>query len=146
MSNYISNLFLDRGISLKLDEYESQEAINSIKDNFKKYGIIVLENFITKPEKLVDYINQFTIKYSNDAHRRVERFGKKNIKSVDVGYHQIPLHSESSFTPACPEIMWFYCVENNLENGTPTTICDGVRVWEAIPLELKKISVRTNCL
>tara|TARA_A100001015_G_scaffold269533_1_gene321294 strand:+ start:5985 stop:6845 length:861 start_codon:yes stop_codon:yes gene_type:complete len=138
MKNFISNLFLDGGISLKLDEYESPGAIYSIKDNFKKYGIIVLENFNIKPENLVDYINQFTTKYSNDANRRVERFGKKNIKSVDVGNHQIPLHSESSFTPACPEIMWFYCVENNLENGTPTTICDGVKVWEAIPLELKK--------
>ena len=138
MNNLISNLFLDGGISLKLDEYESSKTISVIKDNFKKYGIVVLENFILKPEKLVDYTNKFTLRYSNDAKRRVERFGKKNIKSVDVGNHQIPLHSESSFTPACPEIMWFYCVENNLENGTPTTICDGVKVWEEIPLELKK--------
>ena len=107
MSNYISNLFLDRGISLKLDEYESSRAINLIKDNFKKYGIVVLENFKLKPEKLIDFTNQFTIKYSNDAQRRMERFGKKSIKSVDVGNHQIPLHSESSFTPACPEIMCF---------------------------------------
>jgi alpha-ketoglutarate-dependent taurine dioxygenase len=138
MNNFISNLFLDGGISLKLDEYESARAISLIKDNFKKYGIVVLENFILKPEKLIDYTNHFTIRYSNDAQRRVEKFGKKNIKSVDVGNHQIPLHSESSFSPTCPEIMWFYCLENNLANGTPTTICDGVKVWEAIPLELKR--------
>jgi len=138
MHNLISDLFLDGGISIELDDYENPKAINLVKENFKKYGIVVLENFKIKPENLINYTNHFTLKYSNDAQRRIERFGKKNIKSVDVGNHQIPLHSESSFTPACPEIMWFYCVESNSKNGTPTTICDGIKVWEKIPLEFKK--------
>ena len=49
----------------------------------------------------------------------------------------IPLHSEASFSYAYPEIIWFYCYEND-SKGSPTTICDGEKLWEILDKETKK--------
>lgn len=138
MTNSISNLFLGNGLILDHKNYNSNQLISEIKINYKKFGIILINNFSLDNEVLTYFTDKFTLRYANDANRRKERFGKKNIRSVDIGNHEIPLHSESSFTPTCPEIMWFYCLSKNLDSGTPTTICDGIKVWENLPLEYKK--------
>lgn len=138
MKKTISNKFYDGGIILDFKNTDPFKKILIIKKYFKKYGILIIKNFKMNPKKLKEFTNNFSLSYSNDASRRKIRYDEKNIRSVDIGNHEIPLHSESSFTNTCPEIMWFYAVSVEKKNSTPTTICDGIKVWENLPLKFKE--------
>ena len=45
------------------------------------------------------------------------------------------LHSEASFSPSWPEILWFYC--SVPQKYGQTTLCDGEELW-------KKLSYKTK--
>ena len=49
---------------------------------------------------------------------------------------KMSLHSEASFSPSWPEIVWFYCQEAPSYKGE-TTICDGIKLWDSLSLETK---------
>jgi len=137
--SHISKLFNNEGLilensnALKLNEIN----VNEIKSFFKKYGIIVFKNFTFDPQKLTLFTDIFTESYAADALRRSKRYGKKNITDVDHGYNQIDLHSEASFAPSWPEIVWFYCITPNAGNGGTTTLCDGLNVWSNLSKNVK---------
>lgn len=134
----ISNLISGNGIVIngnkkKVLELLSRKKIISI---FEKNGIILFKNFNIKSSNLIKITDQFTQIYSSDALRRKERFNEKRIRNVDFGIKDILLHSESSFNPAWPEIIWFYCVKPPKKNGE-TTICDGIRLWQSLSFDTK---------
>ena len=132
----ISNLFYNKGFTSQISNIRKIDY-NLIKKKYNKYGILLFKNFNINPKKLISFTNKFTQIYANDASRREILFNQSKIKSVDVGNHEIPLHSESSFTNLTPEIIWFYNYDDKYIN-TPTTICDGIKVWESLSLKTKK--------
>mgnify|MGYP006177132157 CR=1 FL=1 len=142
--SHISKLFNDEGLilennkALKLDEIN----VDEIKSFFKKYGIIVFKNFDFNPQKLTIFTDFFTETYAADALRRSKRYGKKNITDVDQGFNQIDLHSEASFAPAWPEIVWFYCVTPATGKGGSTTLCDGLNVWNSLSTNAKNFFLK----
>ena len=77
----------------------------SIVEAFEKYGLL---KFTHVKNDFIKFVNQFTYSYANDARRRKERMNDKNIRNVDGGKKKIYLHSEASFSPSQPEIVWFY--------------------------------------
>jgi len=137
--SHISKLFNHEGLilgknnSLKINEINVEE----IKFYFEKYGIIVFRGFDFEAAKLTSFTDNFTETYAADALRRPIRFGKKNITNVDYGYNEIKLHSEASFAPAWPEIIWFYCVTPTAGKGGTTTLCDGIALWQKLSIEAK---------
>lgn len=137
MNKIISNKFFLGGSSLNLKNKNPFKNLNKIKLNFKKYGIVIIDNFQLPPNKIKKFTDKFSLKYANDASRRETWFNDNDIRSVDSGFHEIPLHSESSFSNTCPEIIWFYGVQINNKKNAPTTICDGIKVWENLPLIFK---------
>ncbi len=114
---------------------------NLIEKKFNKYGIIEFPSFPFKKEKIQKFTDLFTSTYSNDAVRRVNKFKKTKINSVDLGNSHIALHSEASFTYSCPQIIWFYCYKND-KIGSPTTICDGKELWENLSINTKKFFLK----
>lgn len=137
MNKFISNKFFLGGSSLNLKNQDPFKYLSKIKSNFKKHGLVIIDNFKLPPNKIKSFTDKFSLKYANDASRRTTWFNDNDIRSVDIGYHEIPLHSESSFSNTCPEIIWFYAVQINSQKNTPTTICDGIKVWEDLPLIYK---------
>ena len=137
--NHISKLFNHEGLILENNNSLKTNAINieEIKSSFKKYGIIVFKGFDFEPKKLTHFTDIFTETYAADARRRSKRYGKKNITNVDYGYDQIDLHSEASFAPAWPEIIWFYCITPTAGKGGTTTLCDGIVLWQKLSSESK---------
>lgn len=132
----ITDLFYNKGFKIKISNIDRIDY-NLIKEKYNKYGIVLFTNFDINPKKLISFTNKFTQIYANDASRRDILFNQSKIKSVDIGNHEIPLHSESSFTNLTPEIIWFYNYDDKLIN-TPTTICDGIKVWEKLSFKTKK--------
>ena len=137
--SHISKLFNHEGLILENDNALKSNEINigEIKSALKKYGIIVFRGFDFKPKKLTSFTDIFTETYAADARRRSKRYGEKNITNVDYGLNQIYLHSEASFAPAWPEIVWFYCLTPPSGKGGTTTLCDGIVLWQKLSSEAK---------
>lgn len=142
----ISNKFYNGGFlidgkkkDILSDKIKKKEIINK----YHNHGIILFKNFNINPIKFDKFVKKFTLKYSNDATRRELRFGNINLRNVDSGNHQIELHSESSFTVTCPEIIWFYCITPPKKNeGGNTKICDGINLWTALDIDTKKFFLK----
>jgi len=136
---HISKLFDREGLvivnsnSLKISEINSKYIISS----YEKYGIIIFKGFDFKKINPTFFTDIFTKAYSTDALRRPTRFGKKNITSVDYGFSEIDLHSEASFAPSWPVIIWFYCITPTTGEGGATTLCDGSVLWKKLSTKAK---------
>ena len=105
----------------------------------KKYGWYFLEIMILLQEKIGKKFTEiFTATYANDTNdtsrRKETKFGK-NVREVDLDI-KMSLHSEASFSPSWPEIVWFYCQEAPSYKGE-TTICDGIKPGTRYPLKQK---------
>ena len=84
-----------------------------------------------------DSWGQKTSKYANDAQRRKNRMDQKQVHEVDYGNNEMALHSEASFSPNWPEIVWFFCNIPPPKNSGPTTFCDGIKLWDSLTIETK---------
>lgn len=142
----ISKKFYKGGLLIdgnKSNILSSKIKKKEIVEKYLQHGIIKFKNFVTDPSKFYKFVKKFTLNYSNDAIRRKLRFGNPNLRDVDSGNHQIELHSESSFTITCPEIIWFYCIRAPIKNeGGNTKICDGVNLWNELSIETKKFFLK----
>lgn len=143
----ISNKIKDGGAIIDLDNSKDILKIqnDTIIKIFENHGIILFKNFDLDPKKLTLFTDKFTSRYSSDALRRDIRFENKNIRNVDGGNIKVDLHSESSFNPAWPEIIWFYCNHNDVEGGE-TILCDGLILWENLSLDAKNFFQQNSIL
>jgi alpha-ketoglutarate-dependent taurine dioxygenase len=98
---------------------------------FRTKGVLLFRGFDLEPRELSQTTARFTKKYAPDALRRSIRFGQRAVRDVDGGEHELPLHSEASFSAAWPEIVWFYCNVAPRQGGE-TKLCDGARLWENV--------------
>ncbi len=134
LSKKIENggLILNPSIEKSILELKREEIIKI----FEEKGIILFRNFKIEKEDIIKFTDKFTHSYANDANRRMFRFKNNNIRNVDSGKVEIFLHSEASYSPSWPEIVWFYCNKPPLKNGQ-TTVCDGNSVFNKFDYELK---------
>lgn len=128
-------------INLKKDYLLKKKLPNSVKKviikKFEESGILKFPNFSSSNKSVINFIDQFTYQYANDASRRETRFENKKIRNVDSGKQEIFLHSETSFSPSQPEIVWFYCVNPGKRNSGQTVYCDGLELWQKLPAHYK---------
>ena len=120
----------------------------SVKDIFNQYkdkGIIIFRSFKLDNFKVKKFVDKFTLKYSNDAGRRKKSNTHKEINSVDIGLKPMRLHSEASFSPSWPEILWFYCSVPPKKYGQ-TTLCDGEILWNKLSFKTKNFFLKNPLL
>ncbi len=141
----ISEKFFDKGSIFFNHENKKnilKVDIKKIKNEFNKKGILLLRNFDLDIKKINQFTDKFTIAYANDAIRRKKRFNKNNIRNVDSGLMRIDLHSEASFSPSVPDIIWFICLKPPINKGGRTTICDGVKLWNSLAINTKEFFLK----
>ena len=136
----ISNKFFNDG--LIIEKNKNSDGIKKlskkiIAETFYKYGFIYFKNFKINNADFFKFTDAYTLKYANDAGRRKVKFNNSKIMSVDLGNEEIPLHSEASFSPSWPEIIWFYCSIPSIKSGF-TTVVDGIKVYDNLKLSTKK--------
>jgi len=110
---------------------------------FKKNGLVILRNFHFNEKNFFTFTKLFTHIYSTDANRR-EQTIKKQINYVDPGMEKMSLHSEASFSPSWPEIIWFYGKKVSKKHGE-TTLCCGNELWEILSVDTKNF-LKSNLL
>ena len=87
-----------------------------------------------------------TVDYdSHDALLRARRITQADmVKKKDEewkvdhdNYEEMSLHSETSYAPDYPEIIWFFCNEFSTNGRGCTTLCDGIKLWDNLSYETK---------
>ncbi len=134
---------------------------------FEKSGVILFRDFNIKPEEITEITDLYTERYAHDALRRASRMGQKLVRTVDYdshdallrarritqadmvkkkdeewkvdhdNYEEMSLHSETSYAPDYPEIIWFFCNEFFTNGRGCTTLCDGIKLWDNLCYETK---------
>ena len=134
---------------------------------FEKNGVILFRDFNLKPEEITEITDLYTQRYAHDALRRASRMGQKLLRTVDYdshdallrghgitqpdmvkkkdedwkedydNYEAMSLHSEGSYAPDYPEIIWFFCNEFFTNGRGCTTLCDGIKLWDNLSYETK---------
>ncbi|MGH3358157.1 MAG: TauD/TfdA family dioxygenase [Nocardioidaceae bacterium] len=99
----------------------------------------------------IDRFDSFTDQFgrARPANLRVgspRRFaGDRGSQYVTPGTGPVPLHAESYFTPLCPDVVAFGCVEAGADGGH-TLLCDGRALLASLPAEDRAILERTSIL
>ena len=109
---------------------------NEVIKIFENKGIILFKNFNIDKDQIVKFTDRFTQQYANDANRRELRFENSIMHDVDPGKMEMPLHSEASYSPSWPEIVWFYCRLAPKKSGQ-TTVCDGRSIYKNLSAKTK---------
>jgi alpha-ketoglutarate-dependent taurine dioxygenase len=138
----ISDL-IDGGGLVVLSSSPGQQLLQSLDHEaiielFERHGVLLFRGFELDTDDLVTVTDCFTETYAPDAVRRPRRFGKKQIRNVDIGKARLGLHSEAAFGPTWPEIIWFYCLVPSTA-GVSTMICDGVMLWKKLSPQTQKL-------
>jgi alpha-ketoglutarate-dependent taurine dioxygenase len=134
----ISHLFDSDGLTISRS---TERTIFDLKYNdiiflFEKYGVILFRGFEIEGSDITNFTDIYTEQYSSDTNRRNIRFGNRNIRNVDYGNSEVLLHSEASFTPSLPEIVWLFC-NIPATDGGESILCDGVRLWKSLSNDTK---------
>ena len=134
----LSDFFFHNGLIIygKKDQGIFELDYELIVQLFEKHGIILFRDFDLDGKDIKKFSDRFTNNYSQDAQRRSSRFGSRNIRNVDYGFEQVDLHSEASFSPSWPEVIWFFC-NKAPRNGGETIFCDGIELWKSLSSDLK---------
>tara|TARA_B100001123_G_scaffold449234_2_gene613688 strand:+ start:422 stop:1354 length:933 start_codon:yes stop_codon:yes gene_type:complete len=109
---------------------------NKVIEIFEDKGVILFRNFNLDKDTITEFTDLFTQQYANDANRRKARFKNSKMHDVDPGKMEMPLHSEASYSPSWPEIVWFYCNQAPKKSGQ-TTICDGRLIYKNLCAKTK---------
>ena len=139
----LSSLFKFGGLSIIPLENPNIDLLNreDIILLFEHYGVILFRELDLEPNNILSFTDKFTLRYSNDKFNRQKRFNSDKLRSVDAGSEAHVLHSEASYSPSWPEIIWFYC-NTPPSIGGETMFCDGIELWEILGTEAKTFFLR----
>ena len=139
----ISEKFQGNGalITSKIKDISKLKKIEIVKI-FENKGMIIFRNFKINPNEITKITNIYTNTYANDAQRRKKRLNQKQVHEVDYGNNEMSLHSEASFSPNWPELVWFFCNVPPPKNSGPTTFCDGLKLWDNLKIETKNFFLK----
>ena len=116
-------------------DINSQTLLNEINTQLTKSGYVLLRGFDVNAQRFSDLIHKMCAKVSFDPAR--ENLTDKTQK-VDSGNQEIGLHIENGNTPFPPDIVAFYS-HKSASVGSQTTVCDGIKLWQDFPNDLKQI-------
>ncbi|AUH62867.1 TauD/TfdA family dioxygenase [Paracoccus zhejiangensis] len=105
----------------------SDEALQiRIRDDLARDGWTLLRGFQPGMTEFSGLVDRLCRRVTFDPARA---HSTEKTQMVDAGLGPIGLHIENGNTPRCPDIVAFYAERAAFE-GSQTTICDGVQVWD----------------
>ena len=124
----------------------AQVDVAAVVAEFNTYGAVVLtgldvrhEAFIALTEKLAPTFMEYVGGANND---RDSAYGKSTTVLTVTGgaaaKYAIPLHGEMFYTHPRPRSMFFCCIRPADANGQ-TTVCDGIKIWQALPEPIRTL-------
>lgn len=121
--------------SASLDGSTNSSAVfrNQLFASIARSGVVRLTLDSSDEGAKRGIIEMLTETFANDANRRsAPNEAKGRARPVDTGNGEIRLHSEASFSPAYPKLLWFYANSVDHDTNAPTTIADGVAIYHSL--------------
>ncbi len=112
---------------------------------FEKYGVLLFRDFKNIENNILQFTDKFTSTYANDAQRREKKMNSDKIHGVDPGNLEMPMHSEASYSPSWPDIIWFFCKKAPQQSGK-TTVSDGIEIFKNLSLKSKNFFMKNQIL
>jgi hypothetical protein len=109
-------------------------------DLFKSYGFLLFRGFEVDDKKMKAFAEQFSSRFIRDRGRPLVDSRDGFVGLVDGGTHYISPHCEHANSPFRPDVVWFCCAVPAAQGGE-TLVWDGVRVWQEMSEELKKLFI-----
>jgi alpha-ketoglutarate-dependent taurine dioxygenase len=111
----------------RLDDLDEREVLTLLKES----GYLLLRGFDADLDKFNAFVRRLSSVVVSDPAR--EFFGEGQVaQKVDAGSLALGLHLENGNSPFMPDLTWFFC-QVAAESGSQTTVCDGYRIWDALP-------------
>ena len=111
------------------------ETIEHIRSTLTHEGWVRLTGYDSSIESFSALIGKLCTRVTFDPARS---HASKGTQKVDAGTDAVGLHIENGNTPLPPAIVAFYC-EQAARSGAQTTVCDGAKLFEAMPNRLKEL-------
>ncbi|MEU5837236.1 TauD/TfdA family dioxygenase [Streptomyces diacarni] len=92
-------------------------------------GHLLLRGFGADMDSFTDLVQRTSTSTTLDPARE---FHSDVAQKVDAGFDEVGLHTENGNSPFRAHLAWFFC-EKAAASGSQTTVCDGYRVWDALP-------------
>jgi alpha-ketoglutarate-dependent taurine dioxygenase len=92
-------------------------------------GFLILRGFELDIDGFSQLVRRASSRVTLDPARS---FSGDVAQKVDAGFDEVGLHCENGNAPLLPHLTWFFC-ERAASTGSQTTVCDGHRVWDALP-------------
>ena len=108
-------------------------VIQACRNRLEDKGWVIMRGFNADINIFSQLISNFCSKLSFDPARD---FSNESTQKVDAGTAAVGLHIENGNTPFPPDIIGFYS-KRSAKNGSQTTLCDGVEVYQQLSAALK---------
>lgn len=116
------------GTGGSLDSLSEREVLALLADA----GYLLLRGFDADLNAFNAFVSRLSSLVVSDPAR--EFFGEGQVaQKVDAGHAALGLHLENGNSPFMPDLTWFCCTKA-AKSGSQTTVCDGYRVWEELPV------------
>lgn len=115
------------------DSLFSPNTLLQVKKSIDENGWALLRGFSLTTERFSELLLKFCNTLTFDPARQ---FFNGVSQKVDAGSCAVGLHIENGNTPFPPKIVAFYSEQSAVE-GSQTTICDGVELFNLLPLEIQ---------
>jgi alpha-ketoglutarate-dependent taurine dioxygenase len=115
----------------------------AVRDALKEHGAVIVRAgaALGDFESLSDQLITPMVHHSTSTTVERDRVNAEGTTAtVNKGMDYIPLHREGSYAPGCPDLLMLYCVRpaDPTDPGGQTTLCDGVELLNALPLNIQK--------
>ena len=109
-----------------------------IVELYKSHGALLLRGFGADVPQFREFTQGFCPTHVvNESLGRRPIEPEHNIHTVDPGVRAFPLHSELSREPWRPDVAFFACLSAP-NDGSATTVCDGVALARALPQDVRE--------
>ncbi len=118
--------------------------VGAVQAAVAEHGVVLLKGLDLGRQEFVDLTERFPVRFmeyvggaNNDRGSAFK--GSTTVLTVTGGAvfgQAIPLHGEMFYTQPRPGTLFFCCITPAAEKGE-TTICDGVKLWAALPQEVR---------
>lgn len=102
---------------------------DDLRKGLNNGGALLLRDFDTSVAEFSALVERVSDRVSLDPART---FNGRVAQKVDAGTDAVGLHLENGNSPFNSSYAWFFC-EEAPRQGSRTTVCDGTRVWRALP-------------
>jgi len=109
-----------------------------VRELFKSAGVVIFRGFSVDPWTMKAFADRFSARFNRDRLRPPVKGSDGFVQKVTEGMGYVEPHSEQANSPFRPDAIWFCCGTPASEGGE-TLYWDGVRLWNQLDPELRKL-------